>query len=175
MPRRAGQATLDPFPSSLAPLVTCGFDYGYSLKLAEQGAQQAVLPGPSFWLRLQNPCPCHGLSFVLANAKHMRGCKQTRTNQGELGQMGVIEAALCPFCHRAVLLAGSCQGKEVPSPGSAAPWSPLLLTQQPRSEEPPKGMALRVWCRPWPAYLSHLPLVLLPGVSQVGGDPPDSL
>lgn len=79
--------------------------------------------------------------------------------------MGVIGAALCPFYHRTVLLAGSCQGKEVPSPGSATAWSPLLLIQQPRSEEPPKGMALIVWCRPWPAHLSHFPLVLLPGLS----------
>lgn len=131
--------------------------------MAEHGAQWAVLPSPSFWFQLQNPCPCHGLSFVLANAKHRGSCKQTRTNRGDLGPRGVIGAALGPFCHRAVLLAGSCQGKVVPGPGSATSWPLLSLTQQPRSEEPPKGMALVVWGGPWPARLSHCPLVLLPG------------
>lgn len=64
---------------------------------------------------------------------------------GRTGQKGVVGAALCPTCHRFVLLAGSWQGKETPSAGCAATQPPPVADLTAVSEEPPKGMALLVW------------------------------
>ncbi|XP_036097386.1 ephrin-A2 isoform X3 [Molossus molossus] len=71
--------------------------------------------------------------------------EEPQTNPGEPGQKEVVGAALCPTCHRSVLLAGSWQGKETPSAGSAVARPPPVADLTALSEEPPKGMALLVW------------------------------
>lgn len=120
------------FPAPLAPLVTCGFDYGSSLRPSREPSGQRF-PGPSFWFQPWNPVPAsqRGLSFVLANARPTRSFQQ--------GPKGVAGAGRCPTCHRAAgrMLAGK---ETAPGAGSVQPLSRLLLlTPQLSLTSRPKG------------------------------------
>lgn len=76
------------FPAPPARLVTCGFDYGSSLRPSREPSGQRF-PGPSFWFQPWNPVPAsqRGLSFVLANARLTRSFQQ-----GRRGLRGLADA-----------------------------------------------------------------------------------
>lgn len=160
------------FPAPPAPLVTCGFDYGSSLRPSREPSGQRF-PGPSFWFQPRNPVPAsqRGLSFVLANARPTRSFQQGR--KGVAGK-GVAGAGRCPTCHRAAgrMLAGK---EAAPGAGSVQPLSRLLLlTRQLSLTSRPKGQPHCPGTDPGGQGWPLLCLILL-GASWVGGDLPHFL